>query len=66
MYVLKNTENEKYVSVDYSSGGYPFETEINNATIFTKLEEVKRYNKIFLKYKLFKITITEEEANENR
>lgn len=41
-YVLKYP-NGKFVRIDYSSGGYPCETDIDNAKIWRDIVEIVKY-----------------------
>ncbi len=34
-YVIKNPETGKYIQIDQSSGGYPYETELKDAKFWT-------------------------------
>lgn len=46
MYVIKNNDTNKWIGVDKSSGGYPYDTDIERAEIFYDKESAIKYRNI--------------------
>lgn len=46
-YIIKNTKTNKYIAIDNSSGGYPYETEWYNASVWSGINEAKNYKSVF-------------------
>ena len=45
-FVIKNNKTNKYIDIDQTSGGYPYDTELINCKKF-QLEEAIEYKNIF-------------------
>ena len=46
MYVIKNNETNKWIAIDSTSGGYPYDTEIHNAKIFYDKKSALNYKNV--------------------
>jgi len=46
-YIIKNNKTDKYVNVDRTSGGYPYDTEIQFAYVWVDIEEAIGYMVLF-------------------
>ncbi len=46
-YVIKNLDNNRFVSIDNQNGGYPRYVEIHNAKIFDSYSLAERYKTLF-------------------
>ena len=46
MYVIKNNDTNKWIGVDKSSGGYPYDTDIERAEIFYNKESAIKYRNV--------------------
>jgi hypothetical protein len=58
MYVIKNNDTDKWIGVDYNSGGYPYDTEIQRAKIFSTKESALNYRNIMkLNWSLFQLEL---------
>lgn len=58
MYILKFKDQNKYVDIDRSSGGYPYPTEIQYAYMFHSIEDANEYNTTFVgKFEVHELTI---------
>ena len=47
MYVIKNDATGKFIAVDNSSGGYPYDTEIHTAKFWYDKDDAFRYKNVF-------------------
>jgi hypothetical protein len=47
MYVIKNDDTGKFIAIDNSSGGYPYDTEIHNAKFWHDKDDAFRYKNVF-------------------
>lgn len=50
MYVIKNNKTEKYIAIDKTSGGYPYDTGIEYSEVFKEIKEAEIYKNIFSSY----------------
>lgn len=64
-YVIKNYKTGKYINIDQSSGGYPYQTDIENAKFWYNRKLVLDYIKIFSNepWELHELVITSELIN---
>ena len=49
MYVIKNNTTDKYIAIDHSSGGYPYDVNVASAKVFYLLEDAVEYKSMFYK-----------------
>lgn len=60
-FVLKYQDDDSYVFVDNSSGGYPSKvSSLTNATIFTNIEQVNKYYCMFRELNIYRLHTHEE------
>jgi|GEM_PF-6409458 len=68
MYIMKWSERkgtgnhtsykDKFVAIDYNSGGYPWAPEtFSEAHIWTSLEEAQRYQKMFPELDIYELKV---------
>jgi hypothetical protein len=48
-YVIKNNKTESFIASDSSSGGYPYDTTINHARVFSQKDTAVSYKNLFPK-----------------
>lgn len=58
IYVIKNNETNKWIGVDETSGGYPYDTDIERAEIFYDKESAIKYRNVMkANWSLFKLEV---------
>ncbi len=70
MYIIKNNKTDKWIGIDKASGGYPYDTTIENAKIFNTKNDASNYRDVIKEdlslYRLEVRGIPEQWDNKNK
>ena len=62
-YVLQNQKTKEFIAIDSNSGGYPYECKLNNAKIWTNLQEAQSLIEMFPNENMVVCTLNVEEMH---